>query len=537
VLPFIGLCLLLGAGHLLRMRIRLLRKLYLPSCVIGGLVGLIVVQCILATGAPLPDKLPREAQKTWKPGASLPAELDKWRPGDPVPKIWPAGKPQAGWPVATKVLVDWTAGWGKLPGMLINVVFACLFLGVKLPKVSTLWKRAGPQLAYGQVVAWGQYVVGVGLVLAVLGPLFGVPAMFGGIIPVGFEGGHGTAGGMGPVFEKLGWPEGRDFGLASATAGIVSAIIFGMILINWAARRGHTARRERPEDVAEVPEDDTIAVIPVDRRPSAGRLTVSADAIESFTLHLVVVGAAILIGVGMQKVLLALGALAGTETTLHKVTSSFPLFPLCMLGGLIVQVLEDRFDKHNLIDLGLTRRIQNSALDFLVVAAIATINLRALVPSLAPFLIIVLGRVVRALHRRDGSVHGRYRDGVAVAAGGGPGLRDPRRRRLRLQAAPARALHGRRAVDLGGRAAAGVLGFPAGVPDCLRGGGVLDGAGVRRAPPAAAGAIVGGGRNRRLRRCPPGGPGRRGGLRGSRLLPAAGTPAAPDGRSAGGRRR
>ena len=343
MLSFIGLCLLLGVGHLLRMRVRLLRRLYLPSCVIGGLVGLAVLHLAGGMGAPVPSA--------------------------------------------------WTAGWARLPGMLINVVFACLFLGVRLPKVSTLWKRAGPQLAYGQVVAWGQYVVGVGLVLAVLGPLFGVPAMFGGIIPVGFEGGHGTAGGMGPVFERLGWPEGKDFGLASATAGIVSAIVFGMILVNWAARRGHTARRERPEDVAEVPEDDSIAVIPVDRRPSAGRLTVSADAIESFTLHLVVVGMAILMGVGIQKALQALGAVGGTHTILHKVTSSFPLFPLCMLGGLVVQILEDRFDKHNLIDLGLTRRIQNSALDFLVVAAIATINLRALVPALAPFLIIVLAGI------------------------------------------------------------------------------------------------------------------------------------------------
>lgn len=52
----------------------------------------------------------------------------------------------------------------------------------------------------------------------------------------------------------------------------------------------------------------------------------------------------------------------------YKLLSSFPLFPLCMLGGLIVQIFEERFDSHKLIDLGLIRRIQNTALDFLVVA-------------------------------------------------------------------------------------------------------------------------------------------------------------------------
>lgn len=336
IISFVGLCVLLGVGHWLRMHVRLLRKLYLPSCVIGGLVGLGVIQIASAAGRPVP--------------------------------------------------ANWTAGWDKLPGLLINVVFACLFLGVRLPKLSTLWKRAGPQLAYGQVVAWGQYVVGVGLVLLLLGPIFNVPAMFGGVIPVGFEGGHGTAGGMGPVFAKLGWPEGKDFGLASATAGIISAIVVGMILINWAARRGYTVRRRAVQDI---PEDDTVGVIPVDRRPSAGKLTVSADAIESFTLHLVTVGTAILIGYLLQKGLVLLGQAVGSQTTFCKIMDSFPLFPLCMLGGLVVQLFEDRFDKHNLIDLGLTRRIQNSALDFLVVAAIAKINIQALIPNLPPFLIIV----------------------------------------------------------------------------------------------------------------------------------------------------
>jgi len=64
------------------------------------------------------------------------------------------------------------AGWSTLPGLLINIVFACLFLGHPLPCVRELWGRRA-QRAYGQVVAWGQYVVGVGLVLVLLGPMFG----------------------------------------------------------------------------------------------------------------------------------------------------------------------------------------------------------------------------------------------------------------------------------------------------------------------------------------------------------------------------
>ncbi len=340
VASFTALCLLLLIGHILRTKVALLRALYLPSCVIAGLVGLIIIQCC---GGPSSD-----------------------------------------------AVAFWTAGWGKLPGFLINIVFACLFLGVALPKLGTLARRAGPQLAYGQIVAWGQYVVGVGLFLGVVQHFWDLPAMFGAIVPVGFEGGHGTAGGMADTFKELKWTEGKDFALASATAGIMSAVVVGMALINWAQRRGYTVKRQDPENI---PEDNTVGIIPPDRRPSAGKLTVSADAIESLTLHLAVVGVAIGIGFALKQGMLQIDEAVG-NATFHKVAKSFPLFPLCMLGGLVVQLCEDRFDRHKLIDPGLTRRIQNTALDFLVVAAIAMIRIEAITAGLAPFAIIVGAGIV-----------------------------------------------------------------------------------------------------------------------------------------------
>ena len=344
MLLFIGLSVLLLVGHFLRTHVRLLRTLYLPSCVIGGLVGLAAVQCARAVGRPVP--------------------------------------------------APWTANCAALPSLLINVVFACLFLGVTLPRASQVWRRAGPQVVYGQLVAWGQYVVGIGLVLAVLIPAFDLPTllgsakaaqMFAGILPVGFEGGHGTASGMGPVFQHHGWAAGQDFAMASATAGILSAVIVGMVLVNWATRRGYTVRRQEPADV---PEDHTVGIIPVGRRPEAGRLSVSSDSIEAFSLHLCAVAVAIFIGYALQSGLVGLEKLLapGTEKGL---LSSFPLFPLCMLGGLAVQIFEQRLDRHKLIDSGLVRRIQNTALDFLVVAAIAAIRLEVVTACWLPLVILV----------------------------------------------------------------------------------------------------------------------------------------------------
>jgi glutamate:Na+ symporter, ESS family len=341
VVSFISLCVLVWIGHLLRMKIRLLGTLYLPSSVIAGLIGLVIVQCCRAGGAPLPESI--------------------------------------------------RTVWSSLPGFLINIVFACLFLGMAIPGLKTIWRHAGPQLAYGQIVAWGQYVVGIGLFLAIINWIYPgeFPAMLGGALPVGFEGGHGTAGGMTKVFADYNWAAGKDFALACATAGIISAVIVGMILVNWAARKGYTTRKQNPEDI---PEDDSIAVIPIDRRPEAGKLTISSNALETLSFQLAIVGIAIAIGwAGKQGMLAA--AHASENASIIKMAKSFPLFPLCMLGGLIVQVAENKLDKHKLIDYGLMKRLQNTALDFLVVAAIATIRIEAIADGLVPFAMLVVAGI------------------------------------------------------------------------------------------------------------------------------------------------
>ncbi len=347
---FVALCVLLAMGHVLRSRIKLFQKLFLPSCVIGGLFGLLVIQSVSAISG----------------GGPILASVNGWM--DQV-----------------------TEPWQKLPGFLINIVFACLFLGVKLPKIPELWKRSAPQVVYGQIVAWGQYVVGLGLWVFAMSWLFpDLPGMFAGILPVGFEGGHGTAAGLGPVFAERGWPEGQDLAMTSATCGIISAIIVGTVLINWAVRKGYAVKYK---ELSEQVEDDSISIIPVDQRPIAGRLTVNSDVIEAFSLHLVAVGLAVGIGMVIQFALVQIEAQV-PYLAKNRLLSSFPLFPLCMIGGLIVQGIELKFDKHRLIDVGLIRRIQNCSLDFLVIAAIAMIRLDVVKTALVPLLILVVAGIV-----------------------------------------------------------------------------------------------------------------------------------------------
>jgi ESS family glutamate:Na+ symporter len=339
VLPFCALCILLVVGKVLRVRIRLFQKLYLPAAVIGGLLGLILVQ---TCGGFLPE--------------------------------------------AT------TAGWSKLPGFLINIVFSALFLGVFIPPLKKIWGIAGPQLAYGQIVAWGQYAVGVGLAVMLLTPLFDVPGAIGTIIPVGFEGGHGTAAGMEEVFVEHEYPAGKDLALTSATCGVLFAIIVGMGLVNWAARRGYTQKLKRIEDM---PESSIVGVYQQQERPTAGAQTVAAASVDSLGFHLAVIGIGVFIGY-----LIKLG-LIEAETLIRPPAegknpffSSFPLFPLCMVGGLMVQLFFAKCTKNNPLDHKLMQRLSGTAMDFLVVAAISTINVAVIMSAVVPLALLVLAGIL-----------------------------------------------------------------------------------------------------------------------------------------------
>ena len=192
---------------------------------------------------------------------------------------------------------------------------------------------------------------------------------------------------MGPIFDELGFSEMKDYALAAATGGIMGAIIVGMGLVNWAIRKGYVEKKSSPKFDAE----DWTGIIPEAHRPSAGKLTVSSDVIESLSLHLVFVGAAILLGWLMKQGLLHLVQFLPEKGA--KIFSSFPLFPLCMLGGVIVQWFADRFDPHEHMDHNLMLRIQNCALDFLVVAAIATIRIDVIAKGWIPLVILIFAGI------------------------------------------------------------------------------------------------------------------------------------------------
>lgn len=232
----LGLAVLFVAvGEILGKRAPLLRRVPLPGAVIGG----ILILLIGSEGLDLVDR------QQFFPSPAIRDAIEHLR---------------------------------AFPGLFINLVFACLILGRTIEHPSVAWRRARPHIVMGHVIAWGQHVVGLTLVVTVLGPVLGLDDLAGPLVAIGFQGGHGTAAGLAPSFEGLGFAEGEAMALAVATVGVFVGAVGGPVLAS-ALRRGDPASEVGPEDErGEVGARERSSREPANREssPLTGRLTLHA---------------------------------------------------------------------------------------------------------------------------------------------------------------------------------------------------------------------------------------------------------------------
>ena len=342
LVAFAGLSLLLLLGMALRQRLRWLRALGIPEALIAGLLGLLI--------------------GPFGPWSIFPEESYRI--------------------------------WSQTPGVLISLVFATLFLGQQLPSPRVIWNRAAGQTAFGMVLGFGQYLVGALLVLAVLQPLFGTDPLMAALIEVGFEGGHGTAAGMGPTFTELGLPSGETLGLAMATVGVLTAVLLGSTLV-VIGRSRRWLSQEKSEAVAS-PRLPTMEKDPMsaDERLTLGAAagTVESEQTESMTIDALTVnvafaGGAVGLGILLKEGLTQLGEVTGGEGT-ARLLAAIPVFPLAMVGGLIVQVLLQRSRQTRLVSPVAQASIGSLAMDLLITAAMASLNLPLLEENWLPFALL-----------------------------------------------------------------------------------------------------------------------------------------------------
>ncbi|MBR4969795.1 MAG: sodium:glutamate symporter [Alistipes sp.] len=230
---------LLLIGQVLRAKIKLIQKMFIPPSLIAGLLG-------LAFG---PNGL--------------------------------------GW-------LPFSDQLGTYAGILIAVVFAALPFSSANAPLKEIVRTTGPMWAYaqlGMLLQWG--IVGLFGLTVIKWIWPNLNDAFGVMFPTGFYGGHGTAAAIGAAFEGLGWEDARSLGMMTATVGVIFAIGIGLIFIKWATRNKQAAFIS---DFNDLPDELRSGMLPEEKRSSIGTETTSSISIDSLTFHVALVCVAALLG-------------------------------------------------------------------------------------------------------------------------------------------------------------------------------------------------------------------------------------------------
>lgn len=334
---------LLLLGTFLRAKVKLFQQLFLPASVIGGFIGLLFGPIVMGDHAII------------------------------------------------RVSQDWINTWSLLPGILIVPVFASVPLGMFMNssgKTTGMGGKTAPNVlkAFGLFAAIGalQNMIGYGTNLFFTyfgGGKYQLYRTFGYELSAGYTGGHGTAGAVGKILEGLGieyWATAQGIAVTTATVGIIGGMIIGIIAINMAAKQGKTSILKKPGDIP-----TSMAkgyTTDISKQGSMGRETFMNSSIETTTFHL----ALMLGGCG-----LAYAALNLLKRTGIAAFASLPVWIYAMVIMFGINALLIKLKLNWMIDTKVKAKITGAMSDFAIVAAIASLPVKAVLAYAVPLIVMM----------------------------------------------------------------------------------------------------------------------------------------------------
>lgn len=189
-------------------------------------------------------------------------------------------------------IIPFSSEIGNYAGILIAFVFGSMFIGSKT-KVSfkLMFNSVGDCFLVNGAAEIAQFALFTLIGFTVLPLLFpGINSAFGLMLPSGFVGGHGTAAAIGGVLSEHGWSDATSIGQTFATIGLLGGIIIGVILINIGARRGYTAVIE---GVEKLPNEMLTGLVQKNDRSVFGENTVNSMSIDTFSWHFTLISIAV----------------------------------------------------------------------------------------------------------------------------------------------------------------------------------------------------------------------------------------------------
>lgn len=288
---------------------------------------------------------------------------------------------------------EWFNMYSLLPGVLIVPIVAAVPLGLRVGGKNAdgtkpeVLKNIVPLAFIGFGASMLQFTTGFGTHSLFGGKFYDV---FGIELSIGFVGGHGTAGTLGNTLSGMNlpyWETAQGVAITTATFGIVGGILIGIVLINWAARKGHTAMIDKPSDIP-LPlrvgfEKD------VTKQASIGRETTMSSSIDTMAFH----AALIFLACGLSYFVSSF-AKANKLFILKDISVwAYGMVIMFAIWGIICALKVDY-----LVDSRVKSKITGSFTEFAVIGAIASLPIKAVAEYIVPILVmVVLGYIVTTL--------------------------------------------------------------------------------------------------------------------------------------------
>lgn len=315
MLLFSCLAIMLLFGVLLRARIHFLQQFLIPSCLIGGMLGLVLINC----------------------GAIR----------------LPVGNLEV------------------FAYHFFNISFISVGLTRDERREETTRTRmrifkAPLWMALTQSVIFPLQAVAGGLLVILFG-VFGIKLFptFGFLAALGFEEGPGQALSIGKVWQGFGFEHATTIGLTFAAIGFFFSFFVGVPLVNWGIRKGLSAH-----GAIRLSQDLLTGIISKNqKRNSAGELSFHSSNLDSLAFHTALVGLVYFLTYGLVKYL-------GFVVPADVASILWGFFFIFGLGiALSIRWLMQKLGIEYLIDAGIQRRITGWSVDFLIVSTVMAIKL------------------------------------------------------------------------------------------------------------------------------------------------------------------
>jgi len=276
--------------------------------------------------------------------------------------------------------------WDQLPLILLTLVFGTLLVGKPLPRIHGLLRPLGAQVLLALTLAFGQYLFAAVVVLLVLGPLLHVSPVMACLIEVAYEGGHGSAAAMGPTYERLGVEGGQALGLAMATVGLLASTLVGGLVVVIARARSWLMPGpiELARATGAAQATPLVSATPLQPEPRDQ----SDDGLQRWLVNLALTGAGVAIGCVLMALLQQLAQRIGGGFAV--VIEALPVFPLALIGSLLVRLLLESCGQGDLACPKVQSRIGTVSADLLIVAATACLDLSLLAHDWLPLSVLAI---------------------------------------------------------------------------------------------------------------------------------------------------